>query len=251
MANMGSMGILKHIDDPATSIVSSTAGTTVTWATNTAGSATDFVRAVAAGKGVHYYGAMDAVSGSSSEFATNNLNFYPQEGHCAIEIIVQFSDISHSFTFGFNDTVQDSNLPIDCSATTMTATATDGIYFVYDGTDATNKDLHCAWVVDGTMKTTDMDGSVDGQAIRMKGMAPTASKWFYMKLELDDNGSGNSPVATFLAIDHLGRSVEKRFVTNLTRSDGFCYHFCAENASAAANYIYLRGCNWEQTIPNM
>lgn len=251
MANMGPVGILKHIDDPSTDIVSSTAGATITWCTNTAGNATDFVRTVAAGKGVHYYGAMDAVSGSSSEFATNLLYFYPQEGHCAVEIIAQWSVISHAFTFGFNDTVQDGNLPIDCAATTMSATAGDGIYFVYDGTDATNKDLHCAWVVDTVMKQTDMDGSVDGQAIRMSGMHPTAAKWFYMKLELDDQGSGTSPIATFLAVDHLGRSVEKRFETNLTRTDGFCYHFCAENTSAAVNYIYLRGCNYEQTIPNM
>ena len=251
MANMGPQGILCHIDDPATSIVGSTAGTTITWATNTAGNATDFVRAVAAGKGVHYYGAMDAVNSSSSEFATNNLNFVALEGHCAVEIIAQCSVISHAFTFGFNDTVQDSNLPIDCSATTMSATATNGIYFVYDGTDATNKDLHCAWVVGDTMKQTDMNGSVGGQPIRMKGIHPTAAKWFYMKLELDDQGSGTSPIATFLAVDHLGKSVEKRFETNLTRTTPFCYHFCAENTSAAVNYIYLRGCNWEQTIPNM
>lgn len=252
MANMGPVGILKHIDDPSTSIVASSTGTTITWATNTAGGATDFVRTVAAGKGVHYYGVMDAVSGSSSEFASSYKWFTVQEGHCAVEIIVQFSDIDHAFTFGFNDTVNDGNLPIDISGTTLSATATDFCGFVYDGTDSTNKDLNCVWVDANTIGQADTDGSIDGKAIRMSGMAPTAGKWFYMKVEMQDLGSNKDARVTFLATDHLGRSMEKVFNTTVLRTMQFCYHFCAETTNdTAANYIYLRGCNWEQTIPNM
>lgn len=252
MANMGPMGILKHIDDPSVDIVAAAAATTISWVSDCTSTGTDFKRAVAAGKGLHYAGANTAVDNELIEFCSNNKIFSPQEGHCAIEMLYQADNVTvPSFNFGFNDTVEDGNLPIDASGTTMAATATDWIGFVYDGTDATNKDLHCAWVVDDTMKQTDMDGKVDGQVIRMSGMAPTAGKWFYMKVELDDEGSGNSPIATFLAVDHLGRSVEKRFDTNLTRSDTFCYHFATETRAATIVNHYLRGCNWEQTIPNM
>lgn len=251
MANMGPVGILKHIDDPSTSILASSAGSTITWATNTAGSATNFARAVAAGKGVHYYGAMDAVSGSSSEFASSYKWFTVQEGHCAVEVIAQFSVITHSFCFGFNDTVADGNRAIDISATTLSSVATDFCGFFYDGANATNKDLHCVWVDAGTIATTDANGSIGGQAIRMSGMHPTAAKWFYMKVDMQDLGTGKDARVTFLAVDHLGRSMEKVFDTTVLRTMQFCYHFCAENTSAAVNYIYLRGCNWEQTIPNM
>jgi len=252
MANMGPQGILRHIDDPATAIVSGTAGTTVTWLGEAGGSATLFVRAVAAGKGLHYKGVMDAVDNSLLEFASNNLYFTAQEGHCAVEIMIQFEDASeHAFTFGFNDTCEDTNLPIDLLTTTLTKTATDFCGFVYDGTDATNKELHCVWVDNGTIGQSDANGSVGNQAIRMKGMAPTDAKWLYMKVELQDRGSGNDARATFLAVDHLGRSVEKVFNTTVGRAIPFCYHLAIENRTATGGDVFLRCCNWEQSIPSM
>lgn len=251
MANMGSVGILKHIDNPATAIVADAAVNTVAWAANTAGSATNFVRAVSAGKGLHYYGLMDAASGSSSEFASSYKWFTVKEGHCAVEIMVQFTDITHAFTFGFNDTVADGNLLIDISGTGLTKQTTDFCGFVYDGTTATNKDVHCVWVDADTISTSDANGSIDGKAIRMSGMHPTADKWFYMKVEMQDQGANKDARATFLAVDHLGRSVEKVFNTTVLRTIQFCYHFVTENKSNDANSIYLKGCNWEQTIPNM
>ena len=252
MANVGSVGIQKHIDNPANTIVSATAGTTVTWATGTPGSATDFVRAVAAGKPLHYFGVMDAVDNSGSEFACNNLHFSVQNGHCAVEIMIQFEDASeHAFCFGFNDTVQDTNLPIDVTDTTMAATATDWIGFVYDGTDATNKDLHCAWVRTDVMGQTDMDGSVDGQSIRMSGLAPTNAKWLYMKVEMQDRGSGSGARATFMATDHTGKSAEKVFNTTIDRATPLCYHLYIENRTATGGDVFLVNTNWEQSIPDM
>lgn len=252
MANVGSIGILKHIDDPATATISDTAGTTITWVTAVGGSATAFVRAVAAGKGLHYFGVMDAVDNSLSEFASNNLNFCVQEGHCAVEIMIQFEDASeHSFNFGFNDTCEDTNLPIDLLTTTLTKTASTYCGFVYDGTDATNKDLHCVWVDDDTIGQSDATGKVDGQYIRMSGMHPTDAQWLYMKVELQDRGSGNGARATFLAVDHNGRSMEKVFNTSVDRDCPLCYHLAIENRTATGGDVFLRNCNWEQSIPGM
>jgi len=252
MANIGSQGILKHIDDPTITVIADTVAAGKTWISEAGGSATDFVRAVAAGKGLHYKGVMDAVDNSLLEFAGNDLIFTVQEGHCSVECLIQFEDASeHSFNFGFNDAVTDTNLPIDLSITTLAATATDFCGFVYDGTDATNKDLHCVWVKDNVLGTTDADGSIDGQAIRMKGMAPTDAKWFYMKVELQDRGSGNGARATFLAVDHLGRSVEKVFDTTVERATPFCWHLAIENRTDTGGDVFLKHCNWEQTTADM
>jgi len=84
----------------------------------------------------------------------------------------------------------------------------------------------------------------------MKGMAPTASKWLYLKVEMQDRGSGKGVRATFLAVDHLGRSMEKVFDTSIDRDCQMCYYFACESRGSA-NSIYLRQCNWEQTIANM
>jgi hypothetical protein len=252
MANMGPQGILKHIDDPSVTVIAAASAAGVTWVSDSTGSATDFVKAVAAGKGLHYYGVMSGADNELLEFCSNNLIFAAQEGHCAVEILVQFSSASvPAFTFGFNDTVEDGNLPIDISGTTLAATASTFCGFVYDGTDATNKDLYCVWVDDDSLAQSDATGKVGGQTIRMNGIHPTASKWLYLKVELQDRGSGNGARATFLAVDHLGRSAEKVFDTTVDRDCPLCYHFAIETRADTAMYIYLKGCNWEQTIPNM
>jgi len=252
MANMGSTGIQRHIDDPSVTVIAAATATGVTWVSDATGSATDFVKAVAAGKPTHYFGVMDAVDNSLLEFCGNNLDFTAQNGHCAVEIMIQFEDASeHSFNFGFNDTVEDGNLPIDLSATTLTKTASTYCGFVFDGTDATNKDLYCVWVDDDSIGQADTAGSVDGQEIRMRGMAPTDAKWLYLKVELDDRGSGNGARATFLAVDHLGRSMEKVFNTSVDRDCPLCYHLAIENRTATGGDVFLVNTNWEQTIPNM
>jgi len=229
MANIGSKGILRHIDDPSVTVI-----------------------AVAAGKGLHYKGVLAATDNNLIEFCSNDLYFTPQEGHCEVEIMIQFEDASeHAFTFGFNDTVEDDNLPIDLSGTTLAATATEFCGFVYDGTDATNKDLHCVWVDDDSIAQADADGLVDGETIRMAGMAPTDAKWLYMKVELQDRGSGNGARATFLAVDHNGRSMERTFNTSVDRDASFCYHLAVENRTDTGGDIFIKHCNWAQSIPNM
>ncbi len=252
MANAGSEGILRHIDDPSVTVIADASATGVTWVSDATGSATDFVKAVVAGKGLHYKGVMDAVDNSLLEFCSNDLIFYAQEGHCEVDTLIQFEDASeHSFNFGFNDTVEDGNLPVDFSGTTFTPTATAWVGFVFDGTDATNKDLHVYWVNAGSSDQTDSDGSVEGQAVRFAGIAPVDAQWLYLKVSLDDRGSGNGSRATFLAVTDQGISAEKVFNTNITRSTGLCYHLAIENRTATGGDVFLKHTNWAQTIPDM
>lgn len=253
MANMGSQGILKHIDDPAITVVGTSASTGQTWvAEGDAG--TSFVRAVAAGKGLHYAGALTAVNNEMEEFCSNNLMFTGQEGHSAVEILLQLSRVtSIAVNFGFNDEVLETgsnSLPMEIGTTTVSANSASFVGLVFD-TGATSANLHCCWVDDSTVGQTDSAGKVDGKFIKMDGMAPIASKWLYMKVEMQDRGSGNGVRATFLAVDSNGRSVEKVFNTSLDRDVPLCYYLGIENRVASTASLYTKGNNWEQTIPNM
>lgn len=255
MANIGPIGILEHIDDPLLTVIgddqASMAGKT--WISDATGAATNFVRAVAAGKGVHYYGVMNATNDSLLEFASAGLYFAAQEGHCMAEILIQFSSVADlSFSFGFNEGVEEGNMPMEISSSdVVSANAGTYVGLLYDD-DSTDPDyLHCVWVNSSDVGQTDGNGRADGQTIQMKGMAPTAAKWLYMKVELQDRGSGKGARATFLVVDHNGRSVEKSFNTSITRSTPLCYHLAIEERDATGRNVFLRNCNWSQSIPDM
>ena len=85
----------------------------------------------------------------------------------------------------------------------------------------------------------------------MVGMAPTNAKWLYMKVEMQDRGSGKGVRATFLAVDHTGKSVEKVFNTSVDRDLPLNYYLGVENRSASVHNIYIRCPSWEQTISDM
>ncbi len=251
MANAGSVGILEHMDNPDVTIIADATAAGVTWVSDSPGSATDFAKAVAAGKGLHYAGALTAVDNELLEFCGNSLMFTAQEGHAQIEILVQYSVISDvAFNFGFNDTVEDGNLPMDLSGTTLAATATAWAGIVKDF-DATFDELHVAWVNGGTVGQTDSAGKVDGEKVRMEGMSLTAAQWLYMKVEMQDRGSGLGARMTFTAIDHTGKSIEKVFNTSITRSTPLCFHYAVENRDATVRNLFIRMPNWKQTIPDM
>lgn len=247
MANVGSKGILRHIDDPSVTVIAAATAGGVTWVSDADTSDTDFVKAVAAGKGLHYAGALHATDNNMIEFCGNNLQFCGQEGHAAVEVLVQFDDVSDlAFNFGFNDEVEDSGntLPIELATATFTSNASAFVGFVYDD-DATNTDLHAFWV------NGDSDTETAIADLRFTGMGLTAAKWLYLKVEIQDRGSGNGVRATLLAVDHNGRSMEKVFNTTVSRATPLCWHFTAENRAATAHNIYLRHCNWEQTVADM
>lgn len=253
MANAGSVGILEHIDDPSVAIINVSVAAGKTWVTAGDGSDTPFVKAVAAGKGLHYAGALTTADNQMVEFSGNNLQFTAQEGHCQVEILAQWSLVSGlAFNFGFNDQVLETanSLPLELATTTISANSASFLGFVFD-IDATNDKLHCGWVDDSTVGQTDSTGNVDGQAIIMEEMAPTAGQWLYMKVELDDQGSGKKARATFTAIDHNGKSDTKVFNTTLDREVPLAFYYAVENRDAVGMSMYIRMPNWAQGIPDM
>lgn len=254
MPNIGSKGILRHIDDPAITIASDTEGTTITWATSKDTSDASIARTVAAGKGLHYRGTLTTTDENMIEFCSNDKYFAVQEGHCEVEILLQFSVVSSAaFAFGFSDDVLDdsNSLPMYLGTTTLAKNTDNFIGFVLDPIDATYDCLHCAWVDDASVGQADSEGRVDGQLIKMPTMKMTAAKWMYLKVELDDRGSGNGARATFLAVDHTGHSEQRTFNTSVDRDVSLCYYFGAQNRAGVGTYVYIRCPNWAQTMPNM
>ena len=251
MANMGPIGVVQYVETFATDTVAGgsagsggSAADGIAWLGSSDAGNTPFVRAVNAARGLHVTGATDATGATDMiEFCGDKLMFYGQTGHSAVEILVQFDDVTNvAFNFGFNDESLDSGnvTPIALSGTTWTATASTFLGLVYD-TDAGNDELHCFWVDDTNNTATAIAD------LRMTGMAPTNSQWLYMKVEMDDRGSGNGVRATFLAVDHNGRSVEKVFNTTVDRDNAFCFYFCMANRSASAHNCYILLPAWEQT----
>lgn len=249
MANIGSKGIVRYEETFATdSIAGGSAGGDgsaadgIAWLGSADTGDTPFVRAMAAARGLHIAGATDTTDDDLVEFCGDQLMFYAQTGHSSIEILVQFDVVSTlAFNFGFNDDVLETSttLPVELSGTTWTTNAATFVGFVYD-VDATNDELHAMWV-DGNTDATDAIAT-----LRFNGMAPTASEWLYMKIDLDDRGSGYGARATFLAVDSQGRSVEKVFNTTITRSTALCYYFGFENRGSAAHNCYIKLPAWEQ-----
>ena len=197
---------------------------------------------------MHVAGTTDTGAANRLEFLSDTLMFTGQEGYCSVEILLQlgaYTDVA--FNFGFNDAVTGPNniIPVKLDSVTFTRNAADGfIGLVYDS-NATNDEVHCWWANGGTKTTTP---TAD---LRMVGMAPTASKWLYMKVGMQDRGSGKGVRATFLVVDHNGKSVEKVFNTSVDRDLPLNYYLGVENRTTTAVNIYLRGIAWEQTISDM
>ena len=246
MANAGSKGITRYEETFAVDTIGS-AGNGVAWLeTNDAGTA--FVRAVAAGKGLHVAGATSTGGANRHEFLSDSFMFTGQEGHSSVEILLQLGAVTDvSFNFGVFDAVTGANniLPASLSGTTITGQATDGFLGIIYDSNADNDELHVSWENGGVQTTTAIAD------LRMVGMAPTASKWLFMKVEMQDRGSGKGVRATFLAVDHNGRSVEKVFNTSVDRDLPLNYYLGVINRTTTAVNIYFKGVAWEQTIADM
>ncbi len=247
MANAGSKGITRYEETFAADNIGASQGDGLAWLqTNDAGTA--FVRAVAAGKGLHVTGATSTGGANRHEFLSDSLMFTGQEGHSSVEILLQLGAVTDvSFNFGFFDAVTGANniLPASITTTTITGQAADGFLGIIYDSNADNDELHVSWENGGVQTTTAIAD------LRMVGMAPTASKWLFMKVEMQDRGSGKGVRATFLAIDHNGRSVEKVFNTSVDRDLPLNYYLGVINRTTTAVNIYLKGVAWEQSIPNM
>lgn len=246
MANVGSKGIVRYEETWATASLGA-AGTGVGWLqTNDAGTA--FVRKVTAGKGLHLFGATSTGAANRHEFLSDEFIFTGQEGHSSVEILLQLDTVTNvSFNFGFFDAVTGANsiLPASITTDTITGQAADGFLGIIYDTNADNDELHCSWENGGVQTTTPIAD------LRMVGMAPTADKWLYMKVEMQDRGSGKGVRATFMAADHNGRSVEKVFNTSVDRDLPLGYYLGVINRTGVAREIYIKCPAWEQTIADM
>ena len=251
MANVGSKGIVRYEETMATANVTA-AGTGVGWVVSN-DSGTDFSRAVNTSRGLHWAGATGAGgTGQMTEVVGDSLMFTGQTGHSSVELLVQFDVItSLAFNFGFNDEVLETgggaSLPMELSTTTWASNSANFLGFVFD-TDADNDELHCCWVASNVDCSATSATLVDGKSLRMTGGAPTASKWLYLKVEMQDRGSGNGVRATFMAADHTGWSAEKVFDTTVARTTPMCFYFALEARASSQRNCYIKCPAWEQTI---
>lgn len=236
MGNQGSVGISRYVENFQTDNIAASAADGVAWLVLGDGGDTNFVRAFTAARGVHVAGATAATDNNMIEFCGDQLEFYGQQGHVAIELLVQLDVITTAaFNFGFNDDVLDASdtLPVELATTTFTANAATFVGFVYD-VDATNDQLHAFWVNGGTATTTAIAD------LRFKGIAPTAAQYLWMRVELQDRGSGNGVRATLAATDHLGKSAIKTYNTTVARDTALCFYFGYENRGAVIHNVRLK-----------
>ena len=242
MANVGSKGIVRYVETLASDTIGSGDGTA--WAV-TSDAGTTFARAVNTARGLHVYGTSDTGSADRQEFTSDVALFTGQTGHSSVEVMLMLGTITNvAFNFGFNDAVTGANsiIPAKIVTDTITGQSANAFLGIIFDTGADNDELHCFWresAVDTTTSIADL---------RMVGMAPTASKWLYLKVEMQDRGSGNGVRATFLAVDHKGRSVEKVFNTSVGRTRPFYYYLGVENRTSSARTAYIKLPCWEQTI---
>lgn len=247
MAGIGSKGIIRYVETFATDSISTSGADGVGWFVSSDSGDTAIARAVAAGKGLHATGATSVDDNNLIEFCGDTLMFAGQEGFSAVEVLLQLDDVTNvAFNFGLNDDVNDASntLPAELSGTTWTANAATFVGLVYD-VDATNDDLHCFWVDDSSATSTAIAD------LRMQGVAPANAKWFYMKVEMQDRGSGNGVRVTLTAQAQNGNSVSKTFNTTVDRDCPLCWYLGIENRSGTAHNVYIKAPAWEQSIADM
>lgn len=247
MANVGPKGVVRYEETWAIDNINTSAANGIGWLVSSDSGDTAIVRAAAAGKGLHASGATSVDDNNLIELGSDTLLFTGQEGFSAVEVLLQLSAVTNvAFNFGFNDdALEDSNtLPVELSGTTWTSNAATFVGFAYD-TDADNDELHCFWVDDTSNTTTPI------ASLRCNGMAPTGAKWLFMRVEMQDRGSGNGVRATFLAVDHTGKSVEKVFNTSVDRDCPLCWYLGIENRTTAVRTVYIKLPAWEQSIADM
>ena len=250
MANVGKTGIVRYEEkfiDPAligTGVQGLDGGTrTAGWLQNIDTGDKAWARAFSAGRGIHLAGSLAATDNNMVEFCSDQLMFYGSTGFNAVDVMVQFdvaTDIA--FNFGFHDEVTEvsDTLPVELSTATFYSSASTFLGFVFD-IDATNDELHCFWTDD------DVDTVSTLPDLRMRGFTLKANKWLYMRVEMEDRGSGTGVRATFHA-EQDGKTMEKTFNTTVDNDAALSWYFAAENRSAIAHNVYLKLPSWEQSI---
>lgn len=244
MANTGSRGIARYEERWLADNISTASADGIAWVVSSDSSDTAFARAVAAGRGLHAAGALAATQNNLIELCHDLAFIYGQNGHAALEVVFMMDNISAiAFNIGLNDeSLEDANtLPVELATTTWTSNAASFVGLVYD-TGADNDELHCFWVDD------DSDTSEAIADLRMKGIAPVASKWMRARIDIQDRGSSQGVRATFsFSVD--GKSAEKVFNTSLDRDVALCpYIGIEQRGSPSATNVYIAYIAIEQSL---
>jgi len=260
MANVGKTGVIKYTENfatinlgtglagiPAGSITSGQGTDTygLGWIQNICTGNTAFARTFSATKGLHWAGSLDATDNDRVEIMSDQLMFYAQAGFIAVDCLLQLDNAgSMEVAFGFNstNTGSASTLPVELNTTTWASTGSTFVGLV-DDFDATNFEWHCFWVDD------DVDTTESLANLRMQGASLVADKWCYLRVELQDRGSGNGARATF-HVEQDGKTFEKVFNTTVDRDAGLCWYLGIQNKSATARGVFVTAPGWEYSIPD-
>ena len=255
MANSGKTGVIKWTDTfsantMGTGLIGLDGGTNATntaygivWVQSLDTGDTSYVISQSAAYGQHIAGSGTGVDGNLKEFCSAKTMFYGQQGFTAIDGMFLFDAVTNmTVNFGFHDDVTESSsaIPVELSTATWASTASTFLGFVFD-TQATNDELHCFWVDDDVDTVQTLDN------LRCKGMSLTAGKWLYLRVEMQDQGSGNPVRATFHA-EHDGKHITKEFNTTVDRDQALCYYFGVQATSTTPRGIFIKAPGWEQSI---
>lgn len=251
MANTGSSGIIEYneqwIADSVAGGAAAGAGSAadgIAWLGSSDAGNTPFARAVAAGRGIHLAGALDATDDDMLALASDTLLFAGQEGYAMLEVLFQVSSIADlAINIGLNDEVLEATsntLPVELATTVWTTSASTFLGLVYD-VDATNDDVHCMWVDD------DNDSAEALANLRMQGIAPVASKWCMARVEMQDRGSGNGVRGTF-TFSCDGKTATKEFNTTVDRDCPLSAFIGFENRAATVHNVYIKYIKIAQSI---
>jgi hypothetical protein len=163
------------------------------------------------------------------------LIYLPSNGFLRLEARAKISVITTARMFiGFSDATTEADLlPMSIAGTTWTTTASTAAGLCYSSAATTAN--WTAMCVD-----TDVDLSTPPLADRiLTGCAPVADTYQTFIVELQDQGTGLSPVGTFSIIDDNGKIYTKRFTTNLTRGTLLCGAIGFQNEGAVAHTMTI------------
>ncbi len=255
MANVGKTGVLKFTDTFAINslgtgvqglAVGTQSGTTlygIAWQQNIGTSDTPLAISVSATKGLHLAGSLAATDNNRIEMMSPNLMFYGQQGFCAADVMLQVDTASScEICFGLTgeNTGSAMRMPVELNTATWASTGSNFIGLVKDF-DATNDEFHCFWVDDDTDTTETVAN------LRMRGASFVKDKWCYLRVELQDCGSGNPVRATF-HVEQDGKTFEKEFNTSFDRDQAMAWYLGVANKAGIARGVYVKAPGWEYSI---
>lgn len=182
---------------------------------------------------------LDNSAGGDNEMAEVDfgaLYYQAQDDYIGLEARVLLERIIVAATVGFNDETTESSdtLPVELSGTTFTSNAGTFVGFVIDS-NATNDNWHVFWVDD------DNDGGVTIATLNT-GVALAADKWYTLKVEVWDGGSGNLSPAQFHVSDGTTH-FQYRNDNTIDRDQAMVPHLAVENRTGTGAFMdidYIR-----------